>query len=559
MDDFDLDGMMEELEAERQAAKSPEAAPPPSPKDESVGGIFNRFMDGAQDYVTNGVKRAAAFGEGVLDPIYGASQMLENTMEKFAPGAAEYIAEKDAELYEWSNGLLGNPEGVDVDQQLKNREEAYQREYAPVSGAGALRVAGNLVPAIAASPTLAAGTSLPATAAILGTEGAIGGAVMPQVGEGDYWGQVGEDALTGGLTAGIGGTALHKGGQALTNQLNRAGMGVLKEAGVQPTVGQALGGMADRTEQKLGSIPFIGDTINDARKRAQGELREAALQRVAGPLGKTATETGAEGIEQAHRFVDDAYDAAKTYMPKLKIADDFSGQVDNMVAEFDDLGFAPDTIKQFQKLVNNKVLGRIGDAGELSADKVKLIDSELGTIVANGSPEMKTMAGKLQETMMGMAADQSPEYAAQLAKADDAFRKTAVLDIAGGKGEAFTPKQLEAAIKANDKTARKNAFARGKGPLRDLSKAGAEILSDSVADSGTIGRALMTAPVGIGTAFNPMVLAGAAGAYGAGAVGATRTGQKGIIGLLDILGKGGEKAGKEGLAMGGLLSYLGEE
>ena len=60
---------------------------------------------------------------------------------------------------------------------------------------------------------------------------------MPQLGEDDYWDQVGTDALIGAATAGIGGTALHKGGQALTNQLNRAGMGVLKEAGVQPTVG----------------------------------------------------------------------------------------------------------------------------------------------------------------------------------------------------------------------------------------------------------------------------------------------------------------------------------
>jgi hypothetical protein len=337
---------------------------------------------------------------------------------------------------------------------------------------------------------------------------------------------------------------------------------VLKEAGVQPTVGQALGGMADRTEQKLGSVPFFGDLINDARKRAQGELREAALQRVAGPLGKTATETGAEGIEQAHRFVDEAYDAAKAYLPKLKIADDFGskgGQIDMMIDGFNERGFAPDTIKQFRRLVDNKVLGRIGDAGELSADKLKLIDSELGEIVAKGSPEMKIMAGDMQKTLMDMAAGQSDEYATQLAKADDAFRKTAVLDIAGGKGEAYTPKQLEAAIKANDKTARKNAFARGKGPLRDLAKAGAENLTDSVADSGTIGRALMSAPILGGTAFNPMVLAAAAGTYGAGALGATRAGQKGIIGLLDLLGKGGAAVGREGRAAGGLLSYLGDD
>ena len=51
----------------------------------------------------------------------------------------------------------------------------------------------------------------------------------------------------------------------------------------------------------------------------------------------------------------------------------------------------------------------------------------------------------------------------------------------------------------------------------------------------------------------------AAIAAGVGLGGATRVGQKGIIGLLDILGKGGEKLGQEGLALGGLLSYLNED
>ena len=230
-------------------------------------------------------------------------------------------------------------------------------------------------------------------------------------------------------------------------------------------------GVADAMEQRVGSIPFIGDLVNSARGRAQAEFRDAALQRVGAPLGKTITETGSEGIEQAHRLVNEAYDAASKSMPTLNIADDFSGQIDDMISGFNEMGYSPSTIKQFKRMVDDKVLGRIGDSGELSAEGLKRLDSELGKLTSKGAPEMREMAGQLKRTMMDMAAEQSPEYAAQLAKADDAFKNMAVLDRAGAKAEEFTPKQLEAAIKANDTTARKNAFAQGRGPMRDLSKA----------------------------------------------------------------------------------------
>ena len=92
--------------------------------------------------------------------------------------------------------------------------------------------------------------------------------------------------------------------------------------------------------------------------------------------------------------------------------------------------------------------------------------------------------------------------------------------------------------------------------MRDLSKAGADILSNTVPDSGTISRGLTAAGAIGGGAYNPAVIAPALAAYGAGAVGSTRMAQKGIIGLLDVLAKGGEKVGQEGLVAGGLLSQL---
>ena len=155
------------------------------------------------------------------------------------------------------------------------------------------------------------------------------------------------------------------------------------------------------------------------------------------------------------------------------------------------------------------------------------------------------MAGQLKRTMMDMAAEQSPEYAAQLAKADDAFKNMAVIDRAGARAEDFTPKQLEAAIKANDTTARKNAFAQGRGPMRDLSKAGADILSNTVPDSGTISRGQTQAGAIGGGAYNPAVIAPALAAYKAQACRINEDGTEGNYRLARLtLAKGGEKVAK---------------
>ena len=64
-------------------------------------------------------------GEGLLDPIYGASQLLENSIESLSPAAADAMGKADDWLHKKTGGLLGLPEGTDVDKQLIDREENY--------------------------------------------------------------------------------------------------------------------------------------------------------------------------------------------------------------------------------------------------------------------------------------------------------------------------------------------------------------------------------------------------------------------------------------------------
>jgi hypothetical protein len=526
--------------------------------DESVGGIFSRFMDGAQDF-------GGRFVEGVMDPVYGASQFLENSVEEFAPGVVDAVGDADAWLYDWSGGRVGKPAGVDVDEQLRRREDAYNEKY-DVDGTDWARLGGNVATGVALAPA-AIGSSLPATAVALAAEGAAGGAFMPQVGEGDYWKQAQDDALMGAITGGVGGTALRQGGKALTKQLNRPGMGVLREAGVQPTVGQALGGAANTAEQKLTSIPLVGDAITWARRRAAGELREAGFRQAGGAVGEAVEDTGAAGVARLQQLSDEAYDGLTKYLPEMEVTQEFAGSFDNILKEGAEAAYDTPSLKAGKKFIDDYIKPKAG-SGKLLPDEIQELDSMLKTRIAkSNSQDAKAIFSDIRENLMSEAAGQSDEFGAQLAKANDLYTQRSILQKATkAGGDEFTPAQFDNAVKANDVAygGGKNAnnYTAGRGPLRELSKAGREVLGDNVPDSGTAGRVL----AGLGTGS---VAGGSAAATGyllpatiaalTGAAGATRVGQKGMIGLLDILGKGGKAVGREGRAMGGLLSYLNDD
>lgn len=521
------------------------AAEPEPPKEDasSVGGMFHRFL------------------EGMADPIYGASQFLENSVEAVAPGVVDAVGGADAWLYDKTGGFLGKPAGVDVDEQLRRREQAYEDTY-DVDGIDWMRGAGNVATGVALAPA-AIGGSLPTTALAIAAEGAAGGAFMPQVGEGDYWDQVQSDALLGAIGGGVGGTALHAGGRALTNQLNRAGMGVLKDAGVQPTVGQALGGIADTAEQKLTSLPLVGDAIAHARRRAAGELREAAFKEAGDAVGATVNETGTAGVQMLQDLSNQAYDDLTKFLPEMNISSEFAGSFDNIIKEAGEAAYDTPSLKAGKKFIDDYIKPKVG-SGKLMPDEIKELDSMLKQRITKAkSEDAKEIFGDIRSQLMGEAAEQSPEFAAQLAKADELYAKKSVIQKASQSAEEFTPAQLDNAVKANDKAfgggRNANNYTAGRGPLRELSKAGRDVLGDTVPDSGSAGRVLagMGALGGGGAMSGTLVPLLSAAAVGG--VGSTRIGQKGIIGLLDVLAKGGEKVGREGRAAGSLLSYLGDD
>ncbi|MBK7025376.1 MAG: hypothetical protein IPH41_18505 [Sulfuritalea sp.] len=112
---------------------------------------------------------------------------------------------------------------------------------------------------------------------------------MTPVGDGDFWAQKSQQAAVGGLMGG----AVPAVASGISRMISpRASVNpdvlALRAAGVRPTVGQTLGGMANRVEEKAISLPIVGDAIASARTRATGELNQAVANRALQPIGAKA-------------------------------------------------------------------------------------------------------------------------------------------------------------------------------------------------------------------------------------------------------------------------------
>ncbi|MCX8566899.1 MAG: hypothetical protein ON057_001626 [Glomeribacter sp. 1016415] len=95
---------------------------------------------------------------------------------------------------------------------------------------------------------------------------------------------------------------------------------VLLEEGITPTPGQIMGGTAQRIEDKLTSVPIVGDAITSARRRAVKDLNRAAYHQALDPIEKNIpNEVGREGVDTVSRQLSDA---CNKLLPNLKFRAD---------------------------------------------------------------------------------------------------------------------------------------------------------------------------------------------------------------------------------------------
>lgn len=468
------------------------------------------------------VSASSRFAAGLIDPIQGGAQMLENAVRAVSPGAVDAINKANNWLAD--RGIVGRLPAGGVQQQTREREAALRTD-----GIDWPRLAGNVL-----SPANAAlAARLPAAATTAGRVvggaglGAVAGGLMPNAGtDADKLTQMGMGAAGGALvpaiTAGV--------GRVISPNASRnPQLDLLKAEGVRPTVGQALGGVANKAEEKAISLPFVGDAIASARNRAAGDLNQAVANRALAPIGGKVP-AGAQGREMVASVQSQLSDAYNKLLPKLTVKADqaFTQEVQSLRGMVANGSIDPNAAKTFQRILQNDVLGKFKGQQALTGQTMKAIESDLGQKIAQlgGSTDAdaRLVADALREvqsSLRSLVQRSNPAQAAELRAINAGWANFKRLERAasyvGAEDGIFSPAHLQSAVKALDRSKDKGKFARGDAFMQDLGDAGKSVLGAKVPNSGTADRLMQAGALGSGL-VNPLIPAGllaGAGAYSA--------------------------------------------
>lgn len=437
--------------------------------------------------------------QGLMDPVAGAGQLVPRALSAVT-SLGGTIPNPVSEAYDRS--------AQRQDQYAQNRERNYQmrREESGADGFDTGRLMGNIL-----NPVNYVGGG--AGYAPIMARGALFGATQPVMDTEDYAKtkaiQTGVGAISAGVGKGIG-------DKAIAPASKRAGevAALLKEK-IPLTPGQMHGGLARAIENKLTSVPLLGDAIKGAQDRTTTALNKSVYSRVLKNIGEKMPkdiDPGREAIDYVGERVGKSYD---DLLPKLtgkaddQFLDDLAG-IGKMV-QADDIMNSSEKSK-FNKIIANTIKSRMSGKG-ITGQAIKDIESELGEKAAKlgkGDVSQQQLADALKETqsaLRGMVERSNPSYAEQLKGINKAYaellRAEKAAGSVGAEGGVFTPSQLQSAVKMMDRSKNRRAFSRGDALLQDLSEPARNVLPNNVPNSGTVDRAL---------AFG----LGSAGLYGGG-------------------------------------------
>jgi hypothetical protein len=302
-------------------------------------------------------------GKGAADMVQGYGQMIIN-------GAAKLSGDGPA-------GRYVKQKATDFNDYLHNQEAQYQADTPGSGAAGIGRVATSVAPFLVAAPnqTVNAMAKVPMAlrmgeAAIKGgTYGAnqpVNNVVQSPDGSSNF---LTEKSKQVALGAGTSAAAVPIGGAIarVINPNTAPQVNMLMNEGVTPTPGQILGGAWARTEEKLTSLPIIGDMIKGGQKRAIDQFNVAAYNRALNPIDDAASgKVGREGVEEVKNKLGKAYD---DLLPKLQFKADpkFSQDLGNLTSMVQNGNVPPEIAQQFNSIVKNEVMSRMTKQGRWMA------------------------------------------------------------------------------------------------------------------------------------------------------------------------------------------------
>ena len=453
------------------------------------------------------------FGMGLADPIQGGAQLLTKVLPDPVVNAGNRLNNWLAE----NTGLVARLPAGGVDQQTREREDSYKArkpdgfDWARLSGNILNPV--NIVPGTLATKATTLGGRMAAGAGV-----GAGASLLAPVSGDDFWTEKGQQAAIGGAVGGLAPAITAGIGRVISPRASiNPQIDLLRAEGVRPTIGQTLGGWANRAEEKLQSVPIMGDAITSARNRAVTQLNRAAINRATAPIGVQINEVGQEGIKKAGDALSQAYDDVLSGLKSVNFdqqwRQDF-GQLKSMARSL------PSGVRgTFAQKTKSLIEDRISQAGGMTAETMKQLDSELGTLARRYSRSAVASEQELgdaflqaQALLRDQVARNSPAAAEALKRINTGWANLVRVEGAGkaamNNEGLFTPAQLNQAIRTADSSARKRAASRGTALMQDLGTAGQQTLGGRVPNSGTVDRLLLGGGALGAGAINPLIPAG---------------------------------------------------
>jgi len=510
----------------QQAAPQPAQSSAPTDRQKTMTNAGSRFLRGMTDPIDAGAQLLThALPEGLVNAVNSGAQFVNDL-----PGIGP-LTKALGMTPATSSGL---------DKRIREGEQEYQaarQATAPATlsslisgqrdpGFDLARAFGNVATGFAVPGGNAAGMG----ARILqgAGAGAASGALQPVVEDQDnFWSEKGKQTLVGGATGAAVAPIVGALARVIRPNTSKAARTLLDE-GVTPTPGQILGGAYRTTEDKMTSLPLIGDAITSARKKSLDELNRAVYQRALTPIGQKADDlpVGREGVARVHQQLQDAYN---TLLPNLSFKADqpFTQAVATVRGMVRRL---PQQIKgELEDIYRDKVVSRMTPQGLMNGRSFKDAESDLGQEIRRLSKDpnrhaqqLKDAVIELRDQMRQALTRSNPAHAAELQAINQGYSNFARIRDAGAalgdKSGGFTPADLLGAVRRNDHSVGKGQFATGRAQMQDLADAAVATLPGKYPDSGTTGRVLLGGMAtgalgGAGYFGNPLIpIAAAAGA-----------------------------------------------
>jgi hypothetical protein len=410
---------------------------------------------------------------------------------------------------------------IDVNKQFLNNEE----NTAGRVGGFAADVASFALPGGIAAKGIAKGVSMLPRAAQLaagvGANAALDAGLSAAYSTGDR-----AEAAQSGLLGSLGGQAAGKvlartlGGVVKPSEAGRRMM----DQGVQPTIGQAAdqGKWTGRTvrsiEERAQSIPIIGDIISKSRNRAveegmRGSTRYSneainAYRNVPGVNPLPPKAVGNELLKVVNENASAVYNNALSKAGNIQVKGELPsiGDVNLSQLAFAEAGSRGVDDAALQRFIDTTVKPKI-QGGTIDGDSWKLIDSKLGQLAAqfrNSADGDKRLLGDTYQQLQifwreWLEKSVDPAISKQVSAANAAWAKMLPLEKAAAsagarrKAGTFSGEQLQSAVAALDKSRFDRASRYNPNDVARYANDAAEVLGNTVPDSGTAGRLLLGA------------------------------------------------------------------